>query len=158
MHIFCTSKVSLKPTDNTGMSPHSQRFDVQGSGKKPYTVTINYQTGHWCTCRGMIAKKSTYGEEAGRTLGTSCKHIDKIINTHFNSDWGTKTKSGARQPKAITPKTSKPASVLAPPAPSGRRAAIAATKAKVEQQIQAQVNTEPNMDLAARIARLEGSR
>ena len=59
---------------------NSQYFDAQGSGSKVYTVTINYDKGHWCTCRGMISLKSSWQEDAGKTKGTSCKHIKQIIS------------------------------------------------------------------------------
>lgn len=114
-----------------GRSGNSQYFEVKGSGKKPYTVTINYDTGHFCTCRGMISKKGTYGEDAGRTQGTSCKHIKDTINTKFDGDWGVSGGKGKprtrTKPAASTPPTT-------PAQPTGRRAAIMAQRAKREKE------------------------
>lgn len=111
----------------------SKHFEVKGSGKKPYTITINYDTGHWCTCRGMISKKTKWGDGTGRTIGTSCKHVETIINTEFGGDWG---KSGGvgkpRIPKIpYTPTASTPTT---PAQPTGRRAAHAAQRAKREKE------------------------
>ena len=101
-------------------SGNSDHFEVKGSGKKPYTVTINYDTGHWCTCRGMISKKGTWGEGAGKTKGTSCKHVGIIINSKFDGDWGES--GGVGKPRI--PKTKPVASTPTTPAqPTGRRAA-----------------------------------
>lgn len=115
-------------------SADSDHFEVTGRGKKPYTVTINYTTGHWCTCRGMISKKTTYGEDSGRTQGTCCKHIKNIIETKFDGDWGKSTGKGKPRipgrgripPVASTPTT--------PAQPTGRRAAIMAQRAKREEE------------------------
>ena len=108
----------------------STQYEVKGSGKKPYTVTVNYDNGHWCTCRGMISKKKTYMEDAGRTQGTCCKHIKTIIETKFDGDWGKATGKGKPRtripPVANTPTT--------PAQPTGRRAAIMAQRAKREEE------------------------
>jgi hypothetical protein len=69
-----------------GKDGNSEYHAVHGSGKKSYNVTINYGQGHWCNCRGMISKKSRWGDDAGKTQGTSCKHILNIINTKYNGD------------------------------------------------------------------------
>ena len=74
---------------------NSQYFDVQGSGTKVYKVTINYQKGHWCECRGMISMKQSWQEDAGKTQGTSCKHVKEIIREEFENDWGTKNSDGS---------------------------------------------------------------
>lgn len=117
-----------------GRSGDSQYFEVKGRGKKPYKVTINYDTGHFCTCRGILAKKKIYGEDTGRTEGTSCKHIIKIINEEFGGDWGTKVKGGGgrRTPATQTAPSSTPPAT--PAQPTGRRAAIMAQRAKRERE------------------------
>ena len=136
-----------------GRSGKSEYFEVKGSGKKPYTVTINYDTGHFCTCRGMISKKSMYGEDAGRTQGTCCKHVKDTINTKFDGDWGVS--GGKGKPRTRTnPVASAPTT---PTEPSGRRAAIMAQRAKRKQETQA---TSPSSDLSLldRIAALAEAR
>ena len=111
-------------------SGNSDHFEVKGSGKKPYTVTINYDTGHWCTCRGMISKKKMWGDGTGRTEGTSCKHVGIIIDSKFDGDWGEPGGVGKprtpNKPVASTPTT--------PAQPTGRRAAHAAQRAKREKE------------------------
>lgn len=138
-----------------GRDKNSQHFNVWGSGKKPYTVTINYKQGHWCSCRGMISKKSTYGDDAGRTQGTCCKHIKQIIESEFSGDWGTRKSDGSRVPQ----KTNRFFD-FDTKGPSGRRAAVMATKVKREQRQQeqtkaAEVRASSIMD---RIAALEAAR
>jgi hypothetical protein len=115
-----------------GRNANSTQYEVKGSGKKPYTVTINYDTGHWCTCRGMISMKSTYQEDAGRTRGTSCKHVKETIKNRYDNDWGTKVKGGGGR---RTPASSAPVSTPTTPAqPTGRRAAIMAQRARRERE------------------------
>ena len=136
---------------------NSQYFDVQGSGTKVYKVTINYEKGHWCTCRGMISMKASWQDDAGKTQGTSCKHVKEIIREEFENDWGTKNSDGSRTPAVTFP--SKPAVKRPPPAspkPSGRRAAVMATRAKLAQEHLAQ--TAPEGSLVDRIAALEAAR
>jgi hypothetical protein len=133
---------------------NSDHFIVQGSGTKEYRVTVNYDTGHWCECRGMISMKSKYQEDAGRTAGTSCKHVKGIIKDKFNDDWGTKI-TGAGGPRT-------PAAAAPPPAPTkptGRRAAILATRAKQEARRLAEIQSQSEgSSLTDRIAALEAAR
>jgi hypothetical protein len=103
--------------------------------------------------------KGSYEEGAGRTQGTSCKHVKEIIREEFGNDWGTKdsASSDSRTPAVTFP--SKPAvkrPPLAPPKPSGRRAAVMATRAKLAQEHLAQ--TAPEGSLLDRIAALEAAR
>lgn len=131
----------------SGRNGNSEYFDVAGSGSRSYKVTINYDTGHFCTCRGMLSKKSTFGEDAGRTQGTSCKHVKDTIKTRFDDDWGVsggKGKPRSRKTK-VTPTS---------PEPSGRRAAILAQRAKrKERDVQEKPNTTlPIMDRIAALA------
>jgi hypothetical protein len=134
--------------------PDSQYFEIQGNAKKPYTITINYAKGHWCTCRGMISMKSSWEDDAGKTAGTSCKHVKEIIREEFGDDWGTKNSDGSRTPLPAKPSVKRPP--LAPPKPSGRRAAVMATRAKLAQEHLAQ--TAPEGSLSDRIAALEAAR
>ena len=131
----------------------SNYFDVKGRGKKPYTVTINYDTGHWCTCRGMISKKKTYGDDSGRTQGTCCKHIKTIINTEFDGDWGVS--GGKGKPRTRT-KTVVSTPTM-PAQPTGRRAAILAQRAKREKEHRVTSSTA-GLSLIDRIAALESAR
>ncbi len=114
-----------------GSASNSDHFEVKGSGKKPYTVTINYDTGHWCTCRGMISKKKTWGDDTGRTKGTSCKHVGIIINSKFDGDWG---ESGGRGKPRKPTKKSVASTPTTPAQPTGRRAAIMAQRARREKE------------------------
>jgi hypothetical protein len=132
---------------------NSQYFEIQGNAKKPYTITINYEKGHWCTCRGMISMKSSWEEDAGKTAGTSCKHVKEIIREEFGDDWGTKNSDGSRTPKPSTPSVTRPP--LAPPKPSGRRAAVLATRAKLALEV---TQASPEGSLLDRIASLEAAR
>ncbi len=152
-----------------GRNAKSEYFEVKGSGKKPYTVTINYDTGHFCTCRGMISMKKTYQDDAGRTHGTSCKHVKDTIKNKFNNDWGVKVRGGGgrRNPVASAP-VSTPTTPIDFARPTGRRAAIMAQRAKREKantgrraahaaQKKAS-GTSPNLSLLDRIAALEAAR
>lgn len=135
----------------------SDYYEVQGSGNKAYKVTINYGQGHWCTCRGMISKKSSWGPDAGNTAGTSCKHINQIISQEYDGDWGIpyrrhgKNSDGSRSRKrAASPDP-------APPNTTGRRAAIMATRAKRE-AARVEESTSGGTSLLDRIASLEAAR
>jgi hypothetical protein len=142
-----------------GQDGNSLYFQVKGSGKKPYTITINYDTGHWCTCRGMISKKGTYGEDAGRTQGTSCKHVKDIIRDKFGDDWGVS--GGIGQPR--TPRTVfNPAVAGASPSstpsePTGRRAAILAQRARAAERERVE-SPSVTLPLRERIASLREAR
>jgi hypothetical protein len=129
----------------------SQYFDVKGRGKKPYKITINYDTGHFCTCPGMISMKSKWGLTAGKTKGTSCKHVKQVIATKFDDDWGVSNGMGK-------PRTRKNSSLSTPSEPMGRRAAIMAQRAaRAEQELAAKSMSEksPLMD---RIAALKAAK
>ncbi len=96
--------------------------------------------------------KTSWQDDAGKTQGTSCKHVKEIIREEFENDWGTKNSDGSRTP-AFVAFPSKPAvkrPPLAPPKPSGRRAAIMATRAKNA--------LEAEGTLLDRIANLEAAR
>jgi len=95
----------------------------------------------------MLSKKSTWGEGAGRTHGTSCKHVKDIIKTRFDDDWGVSGGQGK-------PRTRKTKVTPTSPEPSGRRAAILAQRAKrKERDVQEKPNiTLPLMDRIAALA------
>lgn len=138
-----------------GKSGKSEYHDVVGSnGTITYRVTINYDTGHWCECRGMIGKKSKFAEDAGKTQGTSCTHIKKIINQKYGGDWGVKNPDGSRtRQRAVTSPTP------APSKPIGRRQAIEATRAKhAEREAAENASLNPAGSLQDRIAALEAAR
>ena len=133
---------------------NSEHFIVKGSGTKEYRVTVNFDSGHWCECRGMISMKSKYQEDAGRTAGTSCKHVKGIIRDKFNDDWGTKI-TGAGGSRTAPGK----AAPAEPSKPTGRRAAIMATRAKQEARRLAEVQSQAEgSSLNDRIAALEAAR
>ncbi|KKN11362.1 hypothetical protein LCGC14_1027440, partial [marine sediment metagenome] len=56
------------------------------SSSATHEVTLNYGTGHWCSCRGMIAKKKKFGSVANPHQSTSvhqtgrhyCKHVTGV--------------------------------------------------------------------------------
>jgi hypothetical protein len=101
----------------------------------------------------MISMKSKYQDDAGRTAGTSCKHVKGIIKDEFNNDWGTKvTGGGGRRERTgtVAPTTT---------APSNRRAAIAKQLALNEQRRLSEVQTEKSdSSLMDRISALEATR
>lgn len=138
-----------------GKDGNSQYFELQGNAKKPYKITINYAQGHWCTCRGMISMKSSWEEDAGKTAGTSCKHVKEIIREEFGDDWGTKNSDGSRTPADAFPSSAVKRPPLAPPKPSGRRAAVMATRAKLALEV---MQESPEGSLLDRIAALEAAR
>jgi hypothetical protein len=149
-----------------GRNGNSEYFEVKGRGKQPYQVTINYDTGHFCTCRGMLSMKKTYQEDAGRTHGTSCKHIKSTIKDKFNNDWGKKvTGGGGRRTQTSSAPVSTPPTT--PAQPTGRRAAIMAQRAKRERETtgrraahaaQKANRTNSDLPLLDRIAALEAAR
>jgi len=139
----------------SGLDSNSQYFTVGGRGKKDYKVTINYGQGNWCTCMGMISKKGTWGEDAGKTQGTSCKHIKQIIDKRFGGDWGTKNPDGSRTPK--TRQRRARASQMPDSKPIGRRAAIMATRAKFARE-EANKASDSGDSLMDRIVSLEAKR
>jgi hypothetical protein len=64
-----------------GTAKESLYFAVDGSGGNAYEDTLNYDTGHWCTCRGMTSKVRKFG--AVGTLDPRnpqhwCKHINEV--------------------------------------------------------------------------------
>lgn len=140
----------------SGRSAHSKYHQVKGSGSRSYRVTINYETGHFCECRGMISMKSKYGEDAGRTQGTSCKHIKNTIRDEYGGDWGTKNPDGSRTPNGHQNSAPSPAPSV-PAQPTGRRAAIMATRAKREAE-RSEKAAATGGSLQDRIAALEAAR
>ncbi len=56
-------------------------FSVDGSKGDSYEDTLNYDTGHWCTCRGMISKVRKFGAVGGldtRNPQHWCEHINEV--------------------------------------------------------------------------------
>ncbi len=147
-----------------GRNGSSKQHAVKGRGKNPYTVTISYDTGHWCTCRGMLSMKKTYQEDAGRTHGTSCKHIKNIIKSHYKDDWGKKVTGGFGRRIPASDPISTP---TIPAQPTGRRAAIMAQRARRENgnigsgyraEQAAPASGTSSLSLLDRIAALESAR
>lgn len=63
-----------------GTAKESLYFGVLGSGGNNYGVTLNYDSGHFCECKGMISKIRKFG--AVGTLDTRnsnhwCKHVNE---------------------------------------------------------------------------------
>lgn len=116
------------------------------SSSATHEVTLNYGTGHWCSCRGMIAKKKKFGSVAdthqnvgiAQTSRHYCKHVTsvraadpsiriearRIRNDAFGiNETPTDAETGATGDvvaAAPTPTT--------PAQPTGRRAAVAASR------------------------------
>lgn len=115
------------------------------SSSTTHEVTLNYGTGHWCSCRGMIAKKKKFGSVAdthqnvgiAQTSRHYCKHITsvraadpsiriearRIRNDAFGiSEPPVDAETGATDaPTATLPRAPKAA-------PTGRRAAVKASR------------------------------
>lgn len=114
------------------------------SSSATHEVTLNYGTGHWCSCRGMIAKKKKFGSVANPHQSTSvhqtgrhyCKHVTgvrradpsiriearRIRNDAFGiNETPTDAETGATS-DAVQPTPATPAQ------PTGRRAAVAASR------------------------------
>lgn len=114
------------------------------SSSTTHEVTLNYGTGHWCSCRGMIAKKKKFGSVAdthqnvgiAQTSRHYCKHITlvraadpsiriearRIRNDAFGiMETPTDAETGATG-DAVQPTRATPAQ------PTGRRAAVAASR------------------------------
>lgn len=114
------------------------------SSSTTHEVTLNYGTGHWCSCRGMIAKKKKFGSVADPHQNTGlpqtsrhyCKHVQavrtadpsiriearRIRNDAYGimetpTDAETGTTGEVVQPTPATPAQ-----------PTGRRAAVAASR------------------------------
>jgi NACalpha-BTF3-like transcription factor len=128
------------------------------SSSSTHSVTLNYGQGHWCSCRGMIAKKKKFGSVAdthqnvgiAQTSRHYCKHVTsvraadpsiriearRIRNDAFGiSEPPVDAETGATiEPVAQAPK--------APTQPTGRRAAIAAQKAKSAPERLAEIEIE----------------
>lgn len=112
------------------------------SSSAVHEVTLNYDTGHWCSCRGMIAKKRKFGAVADTHQPTSlpqtsrhfCKHIQAIRTADAS------IRIEARRMRneffginedAFDPETGAAPAVKAKPAPkpvTGRRAAVKASR------------------------------
>lgn len=126
------------------------------SSSSTHEVTLNYGTGHWCSCRGMIAKKKKFGSVADphqnvkitQTSRHYCKHVTavraadpsiriearRIRNDAFGiMETPTDAETGATGEAPVT---------AAPKAPTGRRAAIAAQKAKSAPERLAEIEAE----------------
>jgi len=142
-------------------SGNSTTHAVKGSGKAVHEVTINYVTGHFCSCTGMLSKKKKFGAEAGKTNAGSCKHIKEIINTKFGANWGDF--DGKKSKKTLTPAANP---VATPPGPSARAQALEATRIKREarrlaresgEQAGAAQMAKSNLSLQDRIAALQAA-
>ena len=114
------------------------------SSSATHEVTLNYGTGHWCSCRGMIAKKKKFGSVADthqnvgivQTSRHYCKHVTsvraadpsiriearRIRNDAFGiMETPTDAETGATG-EVVTQTPATPAQ------PTGRRAAVAASR------------------------------
>jgi hypothetical protein len=134
---------SNQSTGSKGTSKDSLYFRAEASGSGDYQVTLNYGTGHWCTCRGMVSKVRKFGGIGGhnpnqnlrlqQTERHHCKHIHavrsadpsiriearKIRNNHFGiMETATDPETGATE-----------APVVAQAPTTGRKAAVAGSRA-----------------------------
>jgi hypothetical protein len=74
-------RIKNQSPGKSGTAKESLYFAVDGSGGNAYEDTLNYSTGHWCTCRGMTSKVRKFG--AVGTLDPRnpqhwCKHINEV--------------------------------------------------------------------------------
>ena len=128
-------------------------FAVDGSGGNSYEATLNYDTGHFCSCRGMISKIRKFGAVGTldpRNPQHFCKHVNEI-----RSPAAFELRIEARRIRnecfgiheaPQDPETGR--TIEEVPAPvSNRRKAVAATKAK-----------NGNADAATRLAEIEAER
>jgi hypothetical protein len=56
-------------------------FGVDGSGGNVYEATLNYDTGHFCQCRGMLSKIRKFGAVSvldPRNAQHWCKHVNQV--------------------------------------------------------------------------------
>ena len=112
------------------------------SSSSTYGVTLNYGTGHWCDCRGMIAKKKKFGSVADPyqnvSITQTSRHYCKHITSVRAADPAIRIEArrirndafGINEPPvdAETGKSGEAPVVEAPKAPTGRRAAVKASR------------------------------
>jgi hypothetical protein len=110
------------------------------SSSSVHEVTLNYDTGHWCSCRGMIAKKRKFGSVADTHQPTSlpqtsrhfCKHIQAIRTA--DSSIRVEARRMRNEFFGINEDAFDPETGVAPVAPvaakpaTGRRAAVKASR------------------------------
>ncbi len=111
-------------------------FAVDASGGGSYEATLNYSSGHFCSCRGMISKIRKFGPVP--TLGVRnpqhwCKHVNEV-----RSPAAFELRVQARKIRnecfgvhetPADPETGRTIDEVPSPV-SNRRAAVAHTKAK----------------------------
>lgn len=128
-------------------------FSVDGSKGNSYEATLNYDTGHFCSCRGMISKIRKFGavpELDTRNPQHWCKHIGEV-----RSPAAFELRVEARRIRNETfgiheapqdPETGRTIEEVPSPV-SNRRKAVAHTKAKTG-----------DVDAATRLAEIEAER
>ena len=86
-------------------SPESSYFR-SSSDSNPgaaYDVTVNYVTGHWCTCRGNLSKKGSFSRrgEKQSVLNAAhwCKHVKAVLSDSQLLDDGIENR--AEQTKSL---------------------------------------------------------
>ena len=110
------------------------------SSSGTHEVTLNYGTGHWCSCRGMIAKKKKFGSVANphqnvgitQTSRHYCKHITSVRaadpSIRIEARRIRNDAFGIMEPPVDAETGATPAPVAqapkAPAQPTGRRAAV----------------------------------
>lgn len=115
------------------------------SSNAVHEVTLNYDTGHWCSCRGMIAKKRKFGAVADTHQPTSlpqtsrhfCKHIQAIRTAdasiriearRMRNEFFGINESALDPETGATPAVPKPVSKPVAKPITGRRAAVKASR------------------------------
>lgn len=127
-----------------GTGKESIYFNVDSdSSSGTYNVTLNYDTGHFCSCRGMLSKIRKFGavptldaRQALRLPKTSqhwCKHVHAVRSAP--ADFRIEARKMRNEffginETPVDPETGQAGDPIAPPAPTGRRAAVKATMAK----------------------------
>ncbi len=119
-----------------GTAKESLYFEAIGSKSNLYDVTLNYDTGHWCSCRGMTSKVTKFGA-VGTLDPRNPQHWCKHVNT-TRSPAAFELRIEARRIRneifgihenPSDPETGRTIDEV-PSSGSNRRQAVAATKAK----------------------------
>ena len=88
----------IKNTTRGATSPFSSYYRAAGS--KPgvaYEVTVNFDTGHWCDCRGNLSMKASFRKRwekrDAHTAAHWCKHIKAVMTNPAILDAGTENRA-----------------------------------------------------------------
>lgn len=145
-----------------GTAKESLYFGVLSSTTdKNYGVTLNYDTGHWCECRGMTSKVRKFGAVGtldGRNSNHWCKHVNEA-----RSPAAFELRIEARRIRNKTfgvheaPTDPETGRTVDEGPVSNRRKAVAATKAKAGDKSAAERLAEIDAEREALLAEINES-